>query len=52
MRKLKKGEEQKPLDGHFSIEGTEYSNFFSSMKVIVEKHAEMNENAGDVIPFQ
>ena len=32
VRKFKEGEEQKPLDGHFSIEGTEYANFFSSMK--------------------
>ena len=47
----KEGEEQKPLDG-FSIEGTEYANLFSSMEVIVERYAVMNENAGDVTPFQ
>ena len=42
---------QKPLDGHFSMEGTEYAKLFSSMKVIVERYAVMNEKAGDVSPF-
>ena len=45
---------QKPLiiNGNFSVEDTQYAPLFASMKLIVGRYASMNENAGDVTPFQ
>ena len=45
---------QKPLiiNGNSSVEDTQYAPLFASMKLIVGRYASMNENAGDVTPFQ
>ena len=50
----KEDAKQKPLtiNGNFSVEDTQYTPLFASMKVIVGRYASMNENAGDVTPFQ
>ena len=40
------------INGNFSVEDTKYASLFASMKVIVARYASMNENAGDVTPFQ
>ena len=53
--KLRKEDaKQKPLiiNGNFGVEDTQYAPLFASMKVIVGRYASMNENAGDVTPFQ
>ena len=50
----KEDAKQKPLiiNGNFSVEDPQYAPLFASMKVIVGRYASMNENAGDVTPFQ
>ena len=50
----KEDAKQKPLiiNGNFSVEDTQYAPLFTSMKLIVGRYASMNENAGDVNPFQ
>ena len=50
----KEDAEQKPLiiNGNFSVEDTLYAPLFASMKVLDERYAPLNENAGDVTPFQ
>ena len=40
------------INGNFSVEDTQYAPSFASMKVIVGRYASLNENAGDVTPFQ
>ena len=53
-RVRKEDAEQKTLiiNGNFSVEDTQYAPLFASMKVIIERYALLNENAGDVTPFQ
>ena len=50
----KEDAKQKPLiiNGNFSVEDTQYGPLFASMKLIIGRYASMNENAGDVTPFQ
>ena len=40
------------INGNFSVEDTQYAPLFASMKVIIARYASMNENAGDLTPFQ
>ena len=40
------------INGNFSVEDTQYAPLFASMKLIFGRYASMNENAGDVTPFQ
>ena len=44
----KEDAKQKPLiiNGNFSVEDTQYTPLFASMKLIVGRYASMNENAG------
>ena len=50
----KEDAKQKPLiiNGNSSVEDTQYAPLFASMKLIVGRYASMNENPGDVTPFQ
>ena len=50
----KEDAKQKPLiiNGNSSVDDTQYAPLFASMKLIVGRYASMNENAGDVTPFQ
>ena len=50
----KEDAKQKPLiiNGNSSVEDTQYASLFASMKLIVGRYASLNENAGDVTPFQ
>ena len=50
----KEDAKQKPLiiNGNFSVEDTHYAPLLASMKVLVGRYASVNENAGDVTPFQ